>query len=109
MADHTELELGAQIRAAGTVADALPQVEQTLRDLTRELQTGLEGLRGASGAAFAAAVGAWLEVAAGLVPTLGYLAEGLVKTDLVEATTDAHGSASFSIIQSVLDGAGSGQ
>lgn len=87
MAD-TELEIGAQTRAACAVAEGIPGITTVVQDLGTALEGSMAGFRGASAAAFVEAVTAWFEAAQDLAPTLAGYAERLVATDTAAAQTE---------------------
>jgi len=104
MTGSTELELGAQTRAAAVVEGAINPVQQALHDLERVWESERPGFRGAAAAGFAEAVDAWLDAARDLVPALGGMAHGLLRTD---ATAAAAGHAQQARYAALLGGTGS--
>jgi uncharacterized protein YukE len=84
----TELEIGAQTRAARAVAEGIPGITTVVQDLGTALEGSMSGFRGASAAAFVEAVTAWFEAAQDLGPTLADYAEKLVATDTAAARTE---------------------
>jgi len=91
----TELEIGAQARAAQTVQQALDPVQTTLRNLADALQSSGTGFAGNAAAGFADAATAWFEAAQDLLPTLQEYAANLVATDMTASTTDAEQQAAY--------------
>lgn len=102
----TEMELGAQTRAAAIVEDALVPLQETLRDLGRAVEAEQAGFRGGAAAGLAEAVGAWLESAYDLLPELGGMARALVDTDATAAATDAAQQESYARFAAALGGGG---
>ncbi|NHC12940.1 WXG100 family type VII secretion target [Motilibacter deserti] len=94
MAD-TQLELGAQARAAQTVQQALDPIQTTLSSLADALQSSGSGFAGGAAAGFAEAATAWFEAAQDLLPALQEYAGNLVATDVTAATTDAEQQAAY--------------
>jgi len=87
MAD-TELEIGAQTRAAGVLVDAIEPIQTAMKDLGTSLEGASSGFKGAAAGGLAMAVQAWFEAAAELPPILGQYASKLVQVDATEGETD---------------------
>ena len=100
----TELELGAQTRAAQLVADGIPDVMQVVQQLGSALETGMTGFRGGAASGLAEAVTAWFEAAQALGPTLTTYAENLAATDVAAGTTDAGQQDRFTAFDARLGG-----
>lgn len=88
MAD-TELEIGAQSRAAAMVRDGMIPVQEILGDLNSALVAASEGFRGNAAAALGGAVQAWFDAAVTIGPALAAFADNLVATDAAAAATEA--------------------
>lgn len=108
MAD-TELQVGAQTRAANLIGTALPDISQRLRQVGEDLEAQMTGFQGASAAAFAQAVSGWLESAAQLPGALSAYASKLIETDQAAATNDAQQSTGFTRLQGRLGSVGGPQ
>ena len=104
MAD-TELQIGAQTRAARRVLDGLPEVTRPIEDLGASLEAAMAGFRGASAAALVEAVAAWFEAARDLEPALAGYAQRLVATDVAAAQTESSQQERYSRLASRLGGA----
>lgn len=100
----TELELGAQTRAAQAVADGIPDVMKVVEDLGTTLEGAMSGFRGGSAAGLAEAVTAWFEAAQQLGPALATYAENLVATDTAAARNDDRQQQLFTSYASRLGG-----
>ena len=100
----TELELGAQSRAAAVLGNAIGPIQDVLKDLATSLEADAPGLRGASGSGLGKALSAWFEVATDLPEILGTYARNLVEVDVTEAKADAHSQDTFSRIAGRLGG-----
>ncbi|QWZ09457.1 WXG100 family type VII secretion target [Nocardioides panacis] len=101
----TELEIGAQTRAARLVADGAPAIMTVVQDLGTALEGSMSGFRGASAAAFVEAVTAWFEAAQDLGPALTGYAEKLVATDAAAARTETEQDARYQRLAGRLGGA----
>ena len=55
----TELEIGAQARAAGYLIDAMDPIDRTLKDLAAAVEASAGGFRGASSNALGEALSAY--------------------------------------------------
>ncbi|MGH8869769.1 MAG: WXG100 family type VII secretion target [Actinomycetes bacterium] len=104
MSGSTELELGAQTRAAAVVQEALTPLQTTMRDLVSAIEAEQAGFRGGAAAGFAEAVGAWFEAAQDLLPTLAGMARSLAQTDVTAAQADAAQAASYERFAQLLGG-----
>lgn len=102
----TQLQIGAQTRAAQIVASGVPDVLDVVENLGATLQGSMSGFRGGAAAGLAEAVTAWFEVANEIAPTLAGYAERLVATDIAAATTDAEQDQRYARLASRLGGAG---
>ena len=103
--DRTELDLGAQTRAAAVVGDALTPLQDSLRRLASTIESEQHGFRGGAAAGFNEAARAWFEAAQDLLPALVKLQQGLVATDERVGRTDTKEAARFGRIGEVLGGA----
>lgn len=100
----TELQIGAQARAAALVTGALPDVESTLRDLGAAVADASEGFRGGAAGALAEALSAWYDAAGDLIPTLSAYAAKLTAVDETAAETEQRQHAAYSRIAGRLGG-----
>ncbi len=100
----TELQIGAQARAAGMVAGAIEPLQAALRDLGNDVAAASPGFRGAAAGGLGVALDAWFEAAADLLPTLNEYAQHLTAVDVTEAAADARQQAAFSRLASRLGG-----
>lgn len=89
MGDGTELEIGAQSRAAVQVAQLAEPLKQTLTSLGQGFEGAADGFKGASAAALAEAVTEWFTAAKDLIPTIGDYAQKLKAVDTTEAASDS--------------------
>ncbi|MEV7397653.1 hypothetical protein [Aeromicrobium sp. NPDC092404] len=103
MAD-TELEIGAQTRAAGVLIDAIDPIRTALQDLATSLECAAGGFKGASAGGLATAVQAWFEVATELPAILDLYATKLVEVDSTEGRTDLQQREEYGRIATRLDG-----
>lgn len=100
----TDLELGAQARAAGHLIDAIGPVDTTIRDLANAIEAGSGGFKGASAAGLSEALTAWFTAARELSPTLGEYAAKLVQVDVSAAESDRRAMDAFGRISGRLTG-----
>ena len=103
MAD-TDLELGAQARAAGHLIDAIGPIDSSIRDLANSIDAGSGGFKGASSAGLAQALTVWFTAAKELSPTLSEYATKLVQVDLNAAGSDKRAQDAFGRISGRLTG-----
>lgn len=100
----TQLELGAQGAAARLVYDALPPIAAALDDLAGQLEAGLAGLRGATGAGLTEAVAAWFAAAQALVPVLAGYGTNLAEVDRTIAASQALQAGLYEHVATRLEG-----
>ena len=98
----TELEIGAQTRAAGHLVDAIGPVQDAISALADAVEAGSAGFRGASAAGLAEALTAWFTAAQGLTPALGDYAAKLTQVDVTEARADDRATEAFGRISGRL-------
>jgi uncharacterized protein YukE len=98
----TELEIGAQTRAAGYLIDAMDPVDRTIKDLAAAVEGAAGGFRGASSTALGEALTAWFTAAQELTPTLSAYAGKLVQVDVSEAEADRRAQDAFGRISGRL-------
>jgi uncharacterized protein YukE len=103
MAD-TELEIGAQTRAAGVLVDAIEPIQTAIKDLGTSLEGASGGFKGAAAGGLAMAVQAWFEAAAELPPILGQYASKLVLVDTTEGESDLRQQEAYGRIATRLGG-----
>lgn len=100
----TEMQIGAQSRAANVVVSGIPELTAVVSDLGESLQSAITGFRGGASAAFVEAVTAWFEVAQDLAPALASYADRLVATDQAAAATESQEQARFARLADRLGG-----
>jgi uncharacterized protein YukE len=101
MAD-TELEIGAQARAAGHLIDAMDPIDRSIKDLADAVEAAAGGFRGASANALGEALTAWCTAAQELSPTLSAYAGKLVHVDVSAAEADRRAQEAFGRISGRL-------
>lgn len=84
----TELEIGAQTRAAERLRDAVEPLQTTLTDLVTTIEGAADGFRGASAGGLVEALQEWLTVARDLSPVLDGYASRLTQVDVSNAGAD---------------------
>ena len=100
----TELEIGAQSRAAGLVMGAIDPINATLSDLNSAVAGAADGFRGAAASGLAEALTAWFDAAGELAPVLAEYARKLTEVDVAEAQTELTQRESYSRIATRLGG-----
>jgi len=100
----TQLELGAQARAAALVAGAIEPIQTSLSDVGNAVQAASGGFRGSAAAGLATALEAWFEAAGDLLPTLNAYAAHLTAVDVTEAQADQRQQDSYTRLSSRLGG-----
>lgn len=98
----TELEIGAQSRAAGYLIDAMDPINRSIKDLADAVEAGSSGFRGSSAAGLGEALTAWFTAAKDLAPTLSAYAGKLVQVDVTEAEADLRAQEAFGRISGRL-------
>jgi uncharacterized protein YukE len=98
----TELEIGAQARAAGYLIDAMDPIDRSLKDLAAAVEASAGGFRGASSTALGEALTAWFTAAQELSPTLSAYAGKLVQVDVSAAEADRRAQEAFGRISGRL-------
>lgn len=100
----TELQIGAQARAATKVTNTIDPIQTTLTDLGNNLSTSADGFRGAAASALGTALEAWFEAAGDLLPTLGEYAGHLTAVDVTEADAERRQQEAYARLSSRLGG-----
>lgn len=104
MSEGTELEIGAQARAAERVRQAVPAVEDALDALATAVGTASTGFRGAAAGALGEALEEWYLAAGDLVPCLGAYAEKLLAVDVAAAEAEQRQAAAHQRLLARLGG-----
>src|SRR5262245_13193107 len=102
----TQLELGAQARAAVLVAGAIEPIQSSLSDVGTAVQVASGGFKGSAAAGLSTALEAWFEAAGDLLPTLNEYAGHLTAVDVTEAQADQRQQESYARLSSRLGGEG---
>jgi uncharacterized protein YukE len=100
----TQLELGAQARAAARVDDAIGPIQTALSDLSDAVQGASDGFKGSAAAGLAEALRAWFEAADDLLPTLSEYAGHLVAVDVTEGQADQRQQQTYGRLTARLGG-----
>ena len=102
----TQLELGAQARAAALVAGAIEPIQTSLNDVSNAVQAASGGFKGSAAAGLGTALEAWFEAAGDLLPTLSEYAAHLAAVDVSEAEADQRQQQPYARLSSRLGGVG---
>lgn len=100
----TELQIGAQSRAAALVVEAVTPIDTALTDLANGISTQMSGFAGGAAAAFISAVEEWFTAAGELIPTLHGYAEKLVAVDATAAAQDQRQQEAYTRVAARLGG-----
>lgn len=100
----TELEIGAQTRAAGVIAGTIEPIRTTLSDLGNSLSGSAGGFKGSAAVGLSIALEAWFDTAGDLLPVLNEYATHLMAVDSAEARAESRQLESFARLADRLGG-----
>lgn len=101
---QTHLRLGDQAHVARLVGERSTALTQALRTLEQDLDAHAAGFTGAGGAAFRAALAAWLHAAGEIPRSIGRYADRLDSADTSMAAAQADQAATFDRVARSLAG-----
>ncbi|MBC7633922.1 hypothetical protein [Aeromicrobium sp.] len=100
----TELEIGAQTRAATALTSATEPIRSTLSDLATSFEGAATGFKGASASALVEALTHWFEAANELPSIMHHYAANLMAVDTTEARSDIRSTESYGRLAGRLGG-----